>query len=58
MTRSAREYTVHEVSRLLGVTEPSLRYAIGAGQLPVIRRLGRVRVTEDGIQEFIRKRDQ
>jgi hypothetical protein len=31
MTRNVREYTVHEVARQLGVTEPSLRYAIGAG---------------------------
>lgn len=56
MSISTQEYTVAEVARQLRTTEPALRHAIVRGHLPVIRRLGRVKVTPEGIEQFIRQR--
>jgi predicted DNA-binding transcriptional regulator AlpA len=54
----SNEMTVHEVSQLLGLTEAAVRNAIARGDFPVVRRLGHVRVTPAGIEEFVRKRDR
>jgi excisionase family DNA binding protein len=58
MTINVREYTVSEVARHLQVSEPAIRHAILQKQLPVIRRLGRVKVTPEAIEEWLRARER
>jgi hypothetical protein len=56
VTIDIREFTVSEVARHLQVSEPAIRHAILQGHLQVVRRLGRVKVTPEGIEEFLRVR--
>jgi excisionase family DNA binding protein len=49
------EYSVSDAARHLRVSEPALRYAIEKGRLPVVRRLGRVKVTAEGVEQFLRQ---
>jgi hypothetical protein len=53
---TASELTIAELSRDLGITEASLRHAVARGQLPVHRRWGRLFVSPDGVEAFLRHR--
>lgn len=57
MVRSPR-YTLHEVSKRLELSESALRSAVARGYLPVVRHLGHVFVTEEGLTEFVRWRNR
>ena len=55
MTITEREYSIAEVARHLRVSEPTLRHAIKLERLPIVRRAGRIKITPDGIDRYLRR---
>jgi excisionase family DNA binding protein len=48
--------TVNEAARALDISEAALRQAIYRGRCPATRHLGRVRLTQDDLDAFVRTR--